>query len=42
MILLKGRGLISYYKEGGYDPILQKGVMNLYDCCSLMTSHETK
>jgi hypothetical protein len=27
MILLKRRGLGSYYKEGGYDPILKKGVM---------------
>jgi hypothetical protein len=27
MILLKRRGLVSYYKEGCYDPILKKGVM---------------
>ena len=29
MILLKRIGLASYYKEGGYDPILKKGVMIL-------------
>ena len=29
MILLKRRGLVSYYKKGGYDPILKKGVMIL-------------
>jgi hypothetical protein len=29
MILLKIRVLVSYYKEGGYDPILKKGVMIL-------------
>ena len=29
MILLKRRGLVSYYKEEGYDPILKKGAMIL-------------
>ena len=29
MILLKRRELVSYYKEGGYDPIIKKGVMIL-------------
>jgi hypothetical protein len=29
MIILKRRGLWSYYKEGGYDPIIKKGAMIL-------------
>jgi hypothetical protein len=29
MILLKRMGLVSYYKEGGYDPIIKKWVMIL-------------
>ena len=29
MIIILKKGLVSYYKEGGYDPIIKKGVMIL-------------
>ena len=30
MILLKRRGLVSYYQEGDYDPIIKKGVISYF------------
>ena len=30
MILLLRRGLVSYYKEGAYDPVIKKGLWSYY------------